>query len=314
MYEKRFKGNAKDFGRVAVLYGGFSEEREISLQSGTAILQGLLDVGVDAFGVDVSTNAVTQLLSIQCDVAFIALHGAGGEDGKMQALLEWFNIPFTGSSVLASAVAMNKLKTKMLWESAGLPTPRYEKIYADTDFPAALARLGGACFIKPVNEGSSIGMRGVRDVEFFVEAYEYAAQFDREIIAESTIDGREFTVTILNGEALPSIELKAKNEFYDYEAKYLSDETEYLCPNDLDEKKEDEIRQLAVKAFSVLGCEHWGRVDFMQDKNEKFYLLEANTVPGMTSHSLVPMAAKAAGLSFSELLLEILVSTTVRNP
>lgn len=308
-YKKVFSGKTEVFGKVAVLYGGVSAEREISLQSGRAVLNGLKEGGVDSFAVDVSTDIVNQLSAVDCDRAFIALHGVGGEDGKIQALLEWLKIPYTGSDVASSALALNKIRTKLVWKGANLPTPDFELLTVNSDFEAILSALGGECFVKPASEGSSLGMRCVNSAADLKAAYEYAADFDAEVLAESRIVGREFSVGILNGVALPSIELNVKNQFYDYEAKYESDETEYICPSDIPEEEEAHIQTLALQAFNVLGCKGWGRIDFMRDAQGRYYLLEANTVPGMTSHSLVPMAAAAAGLSFNELLQEILVST-----
>ncbi len=308
-YTKTFIGEAKDFGKVAVLYGGVSAEREISLQSGRAVLDSLVESGVDSIAVDITSDAVNSLESIECDRAFIALHGVGGEDGKIQALLEWLKIPYTGSDVAASALALNKIRTKLVWKGANLPTPDFELLSKTSDFENVLAALGGECFVKPASEGSSLGMRCVNTAEELQDAYNFAVEFDGEVLAERRIMGREFSVGVLNGMALPSIELKVKNQFYDYDAKYISDKTEYLCPSDISESEEEHIRMLALQAFNVLGCKGWGRIDFMQDEQGSFYLLEANTVPGMTSHSLVPMAANAAGLSFAELLHEILVST-----
>lgn len=309
MYQRQFTGNVEAFGRVAVLFGGTSAERDISLKSGAAVLKGLLDEGVNAFGIDVNENAVEQLKEAQCDRAFIALHGSGGEDGKIQALLEWLNIPYTGSNVAASAIALNKLTTKEIWIANGLPTPNFLVIRGDqTPLSAedALKQLSGACFVKPVLEGSSIGMSMVSDVAAFEKAISSAKNFGNVLIAEEKVVGREFTVAILNGQALSPIELKVKNPFYDYQAKYFSDETEYFCPADISDVETQQIQRIAKQAFECIGCAGWGRIDFMQDNNGKFYLLEANTVPGMTSHSLVPMAAKVAGLSFNALLLEIL--------
>ncbi len=309
MYQRQFTRKIEALGRVAVLFGGTSAERDISLKSGTAVLQGLLDEGVNAFGIDINENAVEQLSKVECDRAFIALHGSGGEDGKIQALLEWLNIPYTGSGVAASAIALNKLTTKEIWIANALPTPNFVAIHtANSGINAEelLGKLNGACFVKPVLEGSSIGMSMVSDVAALEEALATATHYGDTLIAEEKIEGREFTVAILNGQALPPIELKVKNAFYDYQAKYFSNETQYLCPADINEDETNQLQDLAIQAFNALGCKGWGRIDFMQDRNGKFYMLEANTVPGMTSHSLVPMAAKVAGLSFNALLLEIL--------
>lgn len=309
MYQKQFQGDVKKLGRVAVLYGGFSAERDISLQSGEAVLSGLLDAGVDAVGVDISKNVINEVNSLDCDRVFIALHGIGGEDGKIQSLLELIGIPYTGSDVAASAVALDKLKTKRIWQGVDLPTPQCLVLTEHSDWQSVINKLGGEVFVKPANEGSSLGMRCVSTASDLKEAYLNALPFDKNVIAETKITGREFSVSILNGVALPAIELKTDNTFYDYDAKYLSDDTQYICPCDLDKKQQEELSALAILAFAALDCKGWGRVDFMQDEQGAFYLLEVNTIPGMTSHSLYPMSAKQAGLNFSELVLEILEPT-----
>lgn len=308
-YKKHFDGKPEDLGRVAVLYGGISAERDISLASGEAVLKGLINSGVDAFGMDITDDAIKLLLELDCDRVFIAMHGVGGEDGKIQAVLEWLNIPYTGSDVSASSIAMDKLKTKLLWQGLKLPTPKFEMLNLKTDYQTVLDKLGGQCFVKPVCEGSSLGMSVAITAGEFERAHKYAMGFDRQVIAETRIIGKEFTVAILNGAALPAIELNTKNVFYDYDAKYVSEQTEYMCPCNLSDEKQSELCELAIDAYEVVGCQGWGRVDFMQDEKGDFYLLEVNTVPGMTSHSLVPMAAKKAGLSFGDLLIEILMDT-----
>ncbi|MFL0810589.1 MAG: D-alanine--D-alanine ligase [Agarilytica sp.] len=308
-YQKKFNQGPEALGRVAVLFGGTSAEREISLQSGKAVLEGLLESGVNAFGVDLGEGAVSQLQNLECDRVFIALHGPGGEDGKVQALLTMMGLPFTGSDFASSSIAMHKVKTKRLWAGSELPSPEFELLTEKSDFGAIIEKLTGSCFVKPAHEGSSIGMRCVDSAGQLQEAFAFAAQYDSEVFAERSISGREFTVSILNGYALPAIELKTNNAFYDYDAKYLSNDTEYFCPCKISDSEEGLLASIALSAFDALGCSGWGRIDFMQDQAGRFYLLEANTVPGMTSHSLVPMAAKAAGLSFNELLLEILWST-----
>ncbi len=305
-YKTCYREDPKAFGRVAVLFGGNSAERDISLQSGRAVVDGLQKLGVEVLALDVRNDVLAQLQSLECDRAFIALHGAGGEDGKIQALLEWLDIPYTGSGVGASAVALNKVSTKLLWQGLGLSTPKFSLLDDASDFHQVLADLGGNCFIKPASEGSSIGMQCVQSVDAMKAAYADAKKYDACIFAEQTIVGREFSVAILNGQALPSIELTVKHTFYDYEAKYISDDTHYECPSALSVDEEQHIREVSLKAFHALGCKDWGRIDFMRDANGKFYLLEANTVPGMTSHSLVPMAANAVGLSFDALLAEVL--------
>lgn len=309
LYSKRFTQTPSDLGRVAVLFGGTSAEREISLKSGNAVLNGLLEAGVDAFGVDIRENVVEQLQTLECDRVFIALHGPGGEDGKVQALLSVLNIPFTGSDFAASSIAMSKVKSKQIWGGLGLPSPEFSVLEEKSNFEVVLQSLSGECFVKPAHEGSSIGMRCVENAAELKEAFDFAKQYDSQIFAERRIVGREFTVAILNNVALPAIELKTQNKFYDFDAKYVSNDTQYHCPCDISEAEAAKLAELAKAAFKSLNCRAWGRVDFMQDSSGAFYLLEANTVPGMTSHSLVPMAAKASGLSFNELLLEILWST-----
>lgn len=293
-------------GRVAVLLGGVSAEREISLKSGAAIVKALAGAGVDVSAIDIQEDAVAQLSQLQADVVFIALHGTAGEDGKIQALLEWLKLPYTGSGVAASALAMNKIKTKQVWTAVGLPTPAYAILNRESDWAEVLLDLGGDVFVKPIHEGSSLGMSCASSAKELADAYDLAATFDSEVLAEATIKGREFTVAILNGVALPPIELKTDHRFYDYDAKYVSVDTVYECPCSLGNDRQEELKVLALKAFDSIGCEYWGRVDFMQDSKGNFFLLEVNTVPGMTDKSLMPMAAKAAGLEFAELLKEIL--------
>ncbi|VUD40323.1 D-alanine--D-alanine ligase [Thalassocella blandensis] len=307
-YQKQFTANPAELGNVAVLFGGTSAEREISLQSGQAVFEAFKAQGFPVVAIDIGEKPVAQLLEQNIQLAVIVLHGCGGEDGKIQALLELLNIPYTGSGVAASSLAMNKLKTKQVWLSVGLPTPEFEILRDGCDYQSTLSRLGGECFVKPIHEGSSLGMSCAVNAVELAQAHSAAKKFDSVVIAERRIKGREFTVAILNGQSLPSIEMRTDNRFYDYQAKYFSDDTQYFCPSDLTQDKEDEIQSLALQAFNAVDGEGWGRVDFMQDQQGKFYLLEVNTVPGMTSHSLVPMAAKAAGLSFAELVNEILVS------
>ena len=296
-------------GRVGVLFGGLSSEREVSLQSGSAVYQALLAAGVDAVAIDLGSNAIDQIRGAKIDRAFIALHGQGGEDGRVQALLEFMGIPFTGSGVEASSLAMDKLLSKQLWCGIGLPTPPFAVLTADSDWPSVLADLGGEVMVKPAHEGSSIGMAKVTDADDLRAAYDNAAGYDATVLAERLVVGGEYTVAILDGEALPAIKLETDNTFYDYDAKYISDDTRYLCPCGLSADKEAELKRLALQAFASLGCAGWGRVDVMADQDGNFYLLEANTVPGMTSHSLVPMAAKAQGLSFEQLVVRIIAAT-----
>lgn len=294
--KKRIAG----IGRVAVLAGGRSAERAVSLKSGRAVHDALRSLGVLAELVDPSEHKVEVLRGF--DVCFIALHGRGGEDGVIQGVLEHLGVPYTGSGVMASAIGMDKVKTKMIWRAAGLPTP---------DFYVAgqpMIELSFPLMVKPAHEGSSIGMRKVDDAEQLADAIAEAEKFDTEVLVEQWIHGAEFTVAILDGEALPAIRLETPNRFYDYEAKYEANTTRYLCPCGLDAEQEKALQVLALEAFNQIGCRGWGRVDVMQDEQGRFYLLEVNTVPGMTDHSLVPMAAKAAGRDFPQLVAEILLA------
>ncbi|HEC74579.1 MAG TPA: D-alanine--D-alanine ligase [Methylophaga aminisulfidivorans] len=296
----------KEFGRVAVLMGGHSAEREISLISGNAVLAGLQRQGVDAYGVDVNTDISRTLSSGEFDYAFNVLHGRGGEDGVIQGYLDTINMPYTGSSVSASVLSMNKRLSKLVWEQQGLPTADYAVVNAETNANQLAADLGLPLIIKPVNEGSSIGMSKVNDEAALEAAISLALKYDADVIAEKWIVGEEYTVAILDGEALPAIRLTTPHEFYDYEAKYHSNSTEYKCPCGLKAEEEKKMQTLALQAFNALGMRAWGRIDFMRDENGDFYMLEANSVPGMTDHSLVPMAAKQAGLSFDDLVWRIL--------
>lgn len=296
----------QQLGRVGVLLGGTSSEREISLQSGAAVVAALEEAGIEHVAIDVGVNAIADIQAAKIDRAFLALHGAGGEDGRIQAVLEYLNIPFTGSGVQASALAMDKLRTKQLWRGVNLSTPDFAVLNAANDWGKVLADLGGEVMVKPAHEGSSIGMARVKTAQELADAFQNAAKYDGSVIAERLIVGSEFTVAILDGEALPPIKLETDHTFYDFNAKYIANDTRYICPCGLDAEKEAELKQLALAAFDAVGCEGWGRVDVMADKAMNFYLLEVNTLPGMTSHSLVPMAAKARGLSFSELVLTIL--------
>lgn len=297
--------NPERFGKVAVIYGGSSAEREISLASGAAVLQGLLDAGVDAVGVDAGAGLLTELHNLQPDRIFIALHGPGGEDGTVQGALEWLAMPYTGSGVQASALAMDKLRCKQLWLGAGLPTAAFTVLEEESDWTKVLSELGGSAIVKPANEGSSLGMAKAETADELEQAWRAAASYDGSVIAEAWMSGEEYTVAILNGRALPVIKLETDRTFYDYEAKYQSEDTRYLCPCGLSPEREQQLQQLALNAFNSLGCRGWGRVDVMVDNQGDWQLLEVNTIPGMTDHSLVPMAAKAAGLSFSDLVVEI---------
>ena len=298
-------------GRVAVLYGGTSAEREISLRSGAAIIKALSEEGVDVIPVDIRQRALQDILNAKADRAVIALHGAGGEDGKIQALLEFLEIPYSGSGVSASALCMDKVRTKQLLRGVGLPTPDYALLHEQTDWDDTIAAMGYDSIVKPCHEGSSIGMARVANAQELKDAFVVAKKYDRVVLAERFIQGAEYTIAILNGEALPPIKLETNHQFYDFVAKYEANDTRYLCPCGLNIKQESELKELALSAFAAVGAAGWGRVDVMQDSDGNFYVLELNTVPGMTDHSLVPMAAKAAGYSFNELVLAIARQTLV---
>ncbi|HEX5612754.1 MAG TPA: D-alanine--D-alanine ligase [Burkholderiales bacterium] len=298
-------------GKVAVLLGGKSAERAVSLKSGGMVLQALRSRGVDAHAFDPSTQGLDALLEQRYDRVFIALHGRFGEDGTVQGILEWLGIPYTGSGVLASALAMDKLRTKLVWQACGLPTAPHEVLHADADFAEVAKRLGMPIMVKPVNEGSSIGMSKVREAGALDEAYALAVNYDRAVMAEKFIEGTELTGAILGDEALPLIRLETPRDFYDYDAKYVADDTRYIVPCGLPAQKEQSLRQLCLEAFRALGCRGWGRVDLMLDRAGNPYLLEVNTAPGMTDHSLVPMAARAVGLSYEDLCMRILADAHV---
>lgn len=294
----------EQFGKVAVLLGGRSAEREVSLKSGAAVLAALKASGVDAHAFDPAERDLGELRGY--DRAFIALHGRYGEDGTIQGALELMGIPYTGSGVLASALAMDKWRTKMIWQAAGIPTPRYVLLEADSDPDTVIRELGLPLMVKPASEGSSIGMSKVNCAEELRPAYALAARHDRLVIAEAFVRGAEYTASILGDEALPLIRLETPHTFYDYEAKYLADDTRYICPCGLAPEREQALQALALRAFRLLGCRGWGRADLIVDETGAPYFLEMNTAPGMTDHSLVPMAARAAGLSFEQLVLRIL--------
>ena len=298
-----------DFGKVAVLFGGRSAEREVSLNSGSRVLAALLRQGVDAQAFDPAERKLDELAAY--DRAFIALHGRYGEDGTIQGVLELMGIPYTGSGVMASAVGMDKWRTKLLWRAAGLPIPEYAMLTADSDFSDIEKELGLPLFVKPACEGSSIGISKVKRAGDLRAAYLEAAKYDALVIAERAILGGENTVAILGGEALPIIKIEPVTEFYDYEAKYLRDDTAYRCPCGLPEAREAELRRQAVDAFHVLGGRGWGRVDFLMDEAGGAYFLEANTSPGMTDHSLVPMAARVGGIPYDELVVRVLALATL---
>ncbi|HWP94814.1 MAG TPA: D-alanine--D-alanine ligase [Gammaproteobacteria bacterium] len=299
----------EQFGKVAVLMGGTSAERDVSLKSGAQVLAALRRRGVDAHGIDAREHVLDRLREGHFDRAFIVLHGRGGEDGTIQGALEFLGLPYTGSGVLGSALAMDKLRTKQLWSAVGLPTPEYAVIRSVTDVAAALRRIGVPMIVKPSREGSSIGMTKVTRGEELENAWRAAAQLDGVVIAERWITGREYTASILGRYALPLIRLETPRTFYDYEAKYFADDTRYHCPCGLPSREEETLQALCMEAFRVVGASGWGRVDFMVDEAGRPWLLEVNTVPGMTDHSLVPMAARAAGIEFDELCWRILEQT-----
>lgn len=292
--------------RVAVLYGGNSSEREVSLNSGKAVFDALKRLDYDAHLVDTKTNAIGQLASLQPDVAFIVLHGPGGEDGRIQALLEAMEIPYTGSDVAASAIAMDKLKCKMIWRGLNLPTADYQLINTSSQFEDLVASLGLPFFVKPACEGSSIGVSKVICPESFQAALLDAGRFKGGMLAEAFMSGREFTVPILGAKAYPSISMIPSKEFYDYESKYLRDDTSYLIPSGLSDDNEIHIQRLAKTAFEAIGCSGWGRVDFIESADGELNLLELNTVPGMTNHSLVPMSLASVGVGFDSVVEQIL--------
>jgi len=299
--------------KVAVLLGGTSAEREVSLNSGNAVLAGLKEAGIDAHAVDIRDVPVWQLKELGYHKAFIALHGRGGEDGTLQAALEFLNIAYTGSGVMASAISMDKLRTKLLWQGAGLPVSPYIMLSRSEwdaglteETTAKISALGLPLFVKPSREGSSVGISRVNEQEALPAALHNAFLHDDEVLIEQFLSGAEYTVSIVGETLLPSIRIQTANTFYDYEAKYHSDETQYFCPSGLSAEREAELAAIVLKAWRVLGCSGWGRVDVMMDGAGSFHLLEVNTSPGMTSHSLVPMAAKQAGMSFSALVARIL--------
>ena len=295
-----------DFGKVAVLLGGRSAEREISLESGKAVLDALCRSGVDAHPFDPSEQHMDALLQQGYARAHIALHGRYGEDGTVQGALELLGLPYTGSGVLASALAMDKWRTKLLWQSAGINTPRHILLDEQSDFDAVVKELGLPLIVKPSREGSTIGLSKVRKAGEVAAAWRLAVRHDAMVLAEQFIEGTELTASILGEVALPLVRIQTEGDLYDYEAKYLSDKTRYFCPSGVSAEQERIIREQALQAYRLLGGEGWGRVDLILDKSGTPYFLEANTSPGMTTHSLVPMAAKAAGISFDELVLKIL--------
>ncbi|HUW25857.1 MAG TPA: D-alanine--D-alanine ligase [Gallionella sp.] len=298
--------NPESFGKVAVLLGGKSAEREISLKSGAAVLAALRHSGVNAHAFDPAVQNLQTLRDEGYQRAFIALHGRYGEDGTVQGALELLGIPYTGSGVLASALGMDKWRTKLVWQAAELPIPAYTLLNENSDWDAVAKQLGLPLFVKPANEGSSVGISKVQQAAQLQGAYREAAKHDKLVIAESFIGGGEYTVAILGEQTLPVIKIEPANEFYDYEAKYLRNDTRYLCPCGLAAEQEADMQRMAQQAFVLIGGQGWGRVDFLMGENGQPYLLEANTSPGMTDHSLVPMAAREAGISFEQLVIRIL--------
>lgn len=304
----------QDFGKVAVLMGGWSAEREVSLNSGSAVLNALLNKKIDAHKIDVKRETIFKVLAEgKFDRVFIILHGPGGEDGVIQGALEIMGLPYTGSGVLASAVAMDKLRCKELLQGTGLPTPAYMKLDENTDMNYVAATLGFPIMVKPTLEGSSIGMSKVEKEEDLYKAWQLAAEYGDTVIAEQWVTGSEYTVAVLGHEALPVIRLETKRDFYDYSAKYVDDDTSYHCPCGLNVEEELQLQRTALAATDAVGVKGWGRVDIMCDENGKPWIIEINTVPGMTSHSLVPMAAQAKGLSFDDLVFEILAQTLIKD-
>ena len=301
--------DASAFGRVAVLMGGWSAERAVSLDSGTAVGAALERRGVDVTVIDVDQQRVLGLAEEGFDRVWLALHGRGGEDGLVQGALELQGLPYTGSGVLASALSMDKVRTKALWAAQGIPTPAHRLLDARTDSQAVVDALGLPLIVKPVHEGSTIGISKVERVEDLDAARAAAAKYDREVMAEQFVAGPEYTASILDGRALPLIHIEPSSGFYDYEAKYVADDTLYHCPCDLEQGREVELQRLALRAFEITGARGWGRVDFMLDDAGQPWFLELNAIPGMTSHSLVPMAARAAGMDFDELVWRILAAT-----
>ncbi len=298
--------------KIAVLLGGDSSEREVSLQSGAAVLAGLIEAGIDATGIDTRDVSPLELKALGFDKVFIALHGRGGEDGTLQGVLDFLGLPYTGSGVMASSLCMDKTRTKWLLEGKKLPVPPYVALnradYAacSEQYDAALTALGLPVMVKPSREGSSVGMSRAESRTELAIALEDAFRYDDEVLVEKWLSGPEFTVSILGSETLPSVRIKPSAIFYDYQAKYLSDQTAYFCPGGEDEYQEQQLARLAMDAWQALGCGGWGRVDIMMDSDGGLYVLEANTSPGMTNHSLVPMAARQSGIDFAGLVTRIL--------
>lgn len=309
--------DVKALGKTVVLFGGPSAEREVSLKSGRMVLDALLRQGVDAHAFDPLTQSVVELANGRFDRAFIALHGRFGEDGTIQGALEWLGIPYTGSGVLASALAMDKILTKAVWKTAGLPTPDYVDLKPGFDVQAVCDRLGLPLIVKPAQEGSTLGLTKVKEVSQLQAAFELAYQYDQEVLAEAFIEGVELTVPVIgqgpSAQALPVIRIVAPGGNYDYHNKYLGNETQYFCPSGLPESLEKEIQQIVLRSYLSLGCSGWARADVMLDAQQHPWLLEINTSPGMTDHSLVPMSARVAGLSYDQLVLSLLADASLKN-
>jgi len=310
-------GRASEFGKVGVLFGGSSAERDVSIMSGSGVLAALKSQGIDAHAFDPGQRSIAELAAEGYDRVFIALHGRFGEDGSLQGALEQLGIPYTGSGVMACAIGMDKIYTKMIWLMKGLPTPRYTSITEHTDLAAVVAELGLPLIVKPPHEGSTIGITKVTQAADLKAAYDIAAGFDEVVLAEEFVTGREFTVAVLgkgaSARALPLVEIVAPGGNYDYQNKYFTDDTQYFCPAQLDEATTAEMTRLAVEAYRALDCEGWGRIDFLlRASDNKPFLIEANASPGMTSHSLVPMAARAVGISYEQLCVEILASARLK--
>ncbi|MBY5969364.1 D-alanine--D-alanine ligase [Halomonas denitrificans] len=305
--------HAQSLGHVVVVYGGHSAEREVSLKSGAAVLAACQRLGLNVTGYDLADGGVAGLEALSPDLVFIALHGRGGEDGCLQGALELAGIPYTGSGVLASALGMDKMRTKALWQALGMPTPESVLLTPSADWDEVVAKLGLPLVVKPVHEGSTIGISIVKSRSELENAYHEAARFDARVMAERFVSGDEFTLSVLGDKALPAIRVEVPSGFYDYEAKYLSDETIYHLPCGLSEAEETALGELCVAAFEAIGCQGWGRVDVMRDGDGRFWLLEVNTVPGMTDHSLVPQAAAHAGMNFDQLVLGIIDTARERG-
>jgi D-alanine-D-alanine ligase len=303
----------KHLGKVAVLMGGPSAEREISLLSGNGVLEALREKGVDAHAFDPALQSLFDLPREKFDRVFVALHGRFGEDGTVQGVLETMRIPYTGSGVMGSAIAMDKWRTKLVWLAAGIPTPRYHMLNQDSDWMRIVDDLKLPLIVKPAREGSSIGVTKVNVANELPDAFHLAYKLDPLVIAEEFISGQELTASVVNGEALPLIRIEAPEGKYDYKNKYFTDEVKYHCPSGIGAALEDEIRAVTVKAFSVLGCNGWGRADLMLTRDGRYGFLEMNTSPGMTGHSLVPMAARAVGMSYPDLCVRILEAASLKS-